>query len=94
MEKKRAEMYPASVEWVREAVRSRGGDLACPVCGREEFAFEEVTVLGAGRLQQYGARRRRRTHLICENCGHTVSFDLSRIGMGQPAGGREEAPLR
>lgn len=93
-EKKRIDVYLTSVEEVRQAVRSRGGDLACPVCGRDEFALEEIALLGAGTLQQYGARRLQRAQLVCENCGGTVSLDLSRLGTGQPARGREEAPLR
>ena len=37
-----------TVEAVHEAVRAKGGSLSCPLCGRDEFALEEVTVLGAG----------------------------------------------
>ena len=37
-----------SVEEIKEAVQSKDGTLVCPVCGREEFALEEVTVLGPG----------------------------------------------
>ena len=34
-----------SVEGIKGAVQSKGGTLACPVCGREEeFALEEVSV--------------------------------------------------
>lgn len=93
-EKKRTSIYPESVEEVRQAVRARGGELACPVCGRDEFALEEVAILGAGRLQQYGSRRLRRAQLICENCGGTVSMDPSRLGADEPAGDREGVQLR
>ena len=37
-----------TVEGITRAVRAKGGTLACPVCGREEFTLVEVTVLGAG----------------------------------------------
>lgn len=93
-EKKRIEVFPTSVEEVRQAVRSRGGELTCHLCGREQFVLEEVAILGAGTLQQYGTRRLRRAQLTCENCGATVSLDLSRLGTSRPAGGGEEAPLR
>ena len=68
-----------SVEGIKRAVRAKGGTLACPVCGREEFTLVEVTVLGAGMAEQYGTRRHQRAQLVCENCGHVMNFDLSRL---------------
>jgi hypothetical protein len=35
-----------SVEEIKQSVQSKGGTLACLVCGRGEFMLEEVTVLG------------------------------------------------
>ena len=46
-----------TVEAVHEAVSAKGGSLSCPLCGRDEFALEEVTVLGAGMAEGYGTRR-------------------------------------
>jgi uncharacterized protein with PIN domain len=50
------------------------------VCGREEgFALEEASVLGTGRAEQYGTSRQHRAQLVCENCGHAMSFDLAKL---------------
>ena len=68
-----------SVEGIKGAVQSKGGTLACPVCGREEFTLEEVSVLSAGMAEAYGARRRLRAQLVCENCGHVMNFDLAKL---------------
>ena len=68
-----------SVEGIKEAIQSKGGSLSCPVCGREEFALEEVTVLGAGMAEGYGTRRVQRGQLVCENCGCVVVIDLARL---------------
>ena len=76
-----------TVEAVHEAVRAKGGSLSCPICGRDEFALEEVTVLGAGMAEGYGTRRVQRGQLVCENCGCVVSIDLTRLGAGAAAGG-------
>ncbi len=51
-----------SVEEIQQAVRSKGGNLGCPVCGHEEYAVEEVTVLSA--QMDYGAHRVRRAQLV------------------------------
>ena len=77
-----------TVEPVHEAVRAKGGSLSCPVCGRDEYALEEVTVLGAGMLEGYGTRRLQRGQLVCENCGCVVVMDLAtlRAGVGGAAG--------
>ncbi len=74
-----------SVEGIKEAVRSKGGTLSCPLCGREEFALEEVSVMSAGMAEAYGTRRVQRGQLVCENCGCVVSMDLARLGAA-PAG--------
>jgi len=68
-----------SVEGIKRAVQAKGGTLACPVCGREEFTLVEVTVLGAGMAEQYGTRRQQRAQLVCENCGHVMNFDLTKV---------------
>ena len=75
-----------TVETVHEAVRAKGGSLSCPICGRDEFALEEVTVLGAGMAEGYGTRRVQRGQLVCENCGCVVAIDLARLGAGAAAG--------
>ena len=66
-----------SVEEIEQAVRSKGGTLSCPLCGREEYAVEEVTVLSA--QMAYGAHRVQRAQLVCENCGCVVNLDLARL---------------
>jgi predicted nucleic-acid-binding Zn-ribbon protein len=71
-----------TVEAVHEAVRAKGGTLACPICGRDEFALEEIVVLGAGMAEGYGTRRVQRGQLVCENCGCVVAIDLARLGAG------------
>lgn len=71
-----------SVEEIGQAIESKGGTLSCPVCGREEFALEEVTVFAAGMRQTYGRTSVRRAHLVCENCGCVVSLDLERLNNG------------
>ncbi len=68
-----------SVEGIKEAVRSKGGTLECPLCGREEFALEEVSVMSAGMAEAYGTRRVQRGQLVCENCGCVVVIDLARL---------------
>ena len=77
-----------SVEGIKEAVQSKGGTLDCPVCGREEFALEEVSVLSAGMGEAYGGRRVQRGQLVCENCGCVVVMDLTRLRAtaGAPSG--------
>ena len=66
-----------SVEEIQQAVRSKGGTLSCPLCGREEYAVEEVAVLSA--QMSYGAHRVQRVQLVCENCGNVLNFDLARL---------------
>lgn len=70
---------PVLLDEVRRAVRSKGGTLACPLCGREEFAVEEADILGGGSQGGYGRRRLQRAQLVCENCGGVVSLDLGRL---------------
>ena len=66
-----------SVEEIKQAVRSKGGTLSCPVCGREEYTAEDVDVLSG--LRTYGARRLRREQLVCANCGCVVNFDVAKL---------------
>jgi predicted nucleic-acid-binding Zn-ribbon protein len=82
-----------TVEAVHEAVRAKGGTLACPICGRDEFALEEIVVLGAGMAEGYGTRRVQRGQLVCENCGCVVSIDLTRLGAGAAAGSGAAGPV-
>ena len=53
-----------SVEGIKQAVQSKGGTLSCPLCGREEFALEEVSVMSAGMAEAYGTRRVQRGQLV------------------------------
>ena len=76
-----------SLAEVRRAVRSKGGTLACPLCGREEFAIEEAAVLGGGSQAGYGRGRLQRAQLVCENCGGVVTFDLGRLRASLKEGG-------
>jgi hypothetical protein len=39
----------------------------------------EVAVLGTGRAEEYGTRRQQRAQLVCENCGHVMNFDLTKV---------------
>ncbi|HET7478410.1 MAG TPA: hypothetical protein VFJ72_02715 [Rubrobacteraceae bacterium] len=68
-----------TLEEVRKAVQTRGGNLACPICASEEFVMEEATVLGAGKQEAYGGHRLKRAQLICENCAFVINFDLARL---------------
>lgn len=68
-----------TLEEMRQAVQSRGGNLACPMCGSEEFIMEEVAVMGAGKQEAYGGHRLKRAQLVCENCACVSNFDLDRL---------------
>lgn len=68
-----------SVDELREAIRSRGANLACTVCGGEEFTMEEAQLLGAGKQEGYGARRLKRVQLVCGNCSHVMSFEVEKL---------------
>ena len=68
-----------TVEGVHEAVSAKGGSLSCFVCGRDEFALEEVSVMSGGMAEGYGTRRVQRGQLVCENCGCVVPLDLPRL---------------
>ena len=78
-----------TVEAVREAVRAKGGSLSCPLCERDEFALEQITVLGRGVTAGYGTRRVQRGPLVCKNCGCVITIDLTRLRAG--AGDAAEA---
>ena len=73
--------FHPSVGEIHQAVQSKGGTLACPVCGRDEFAVEEVDILSGHRT--YGAHLLHRAQLVCANCGCIVNFDLTKL---QPKG--------
>ncbi|AHY45696.1 Hypothetical Protein RradSPS_0413 [Rubrobacter radiotolerans] len=53
--------------------------LACTVCGRTEFSVEEAAILSGGSAQGYGAHRLPRTQVVCENCGHVMSFAVAKL---------------
>lgn len=66
-----------SVEELRQAIQARGANVACNVCGREEFSMEQVAAMDAGG--GYGTHRLRRADLVCENCGHVMGFELDKL---------------
>ena len=66
-----------SVEELREVVRGRGGNVACTICGHEDFAMEEVAPTDA--RGGYGQHRLQRADLVCKNCGHVMGFELARL---------------
>lgn len=68
-----------TVDELRQAIRERGATLACTICGTEEFALEEATILGAGQEQGYGGHRLKRAQLVCRNCSHVMSFEVSML---------------
>ena len=76
-----------SAEGVLRAVREKGGRLTCNTCDRQNFAFAEVSVQGAGMSEGYGTRRVQRAQLVCENCGHVMNFDLGKLTSGLRADG-------
>jgi transcription elongation factor Elf1 len=78
---RRDRRFHPSVEEIKQAVQSKGGTLTCPVCGREEFAVEEVDIMSGHRA--YGAPLLHRAQLVCANCGCIVTFDLTKL---QPIG--------
>ncbi len=41
--------FHPSVEEIKQAVQSKGGTLTCTVCGREEYAVEEVDIMSGHR---------------------------------------------
>jgi hypothetical protein len=79
-----------SVEEVRRAIRSRGGTLACPICGRDEFELEGAAILDDHR--QYGSRRLRRAQLVCENCAFVLSFGADRLHAAVKGASTAEEP--
>lgn len=67
-----------SVNELRQAIQARGGNIACNVCGREEFSIEQIATMddaGSG----YGTHRLKRADLICDNCGHIMGFELAKL---------------
>lgn len=66
-----------SADELRQAIQARGGNITCNVCGREDFALEQVTTADAAG--GYGTHRLKRADLICENCGHVMGFELARL---------------
>jgi transcription elongation factor Elf1 len=69
--------HQPSVAEIEQAIQAKCGTLTCPVCGHEEYAVEEVSVLSA--QMAYGAHRLQRAQLVCENCGNVLNFDLARL---------------
>lgn len=68
-----------SVDEMIQVVRDRGGNLACPICGRDEFELDEVAIAGAGKHEGYGTHRLHRAQLVCQNCACVTTFDLERL---------------
>ncbi len=65
-----------SAEQLREALRERDVTLACTICGHEDFAIEEAAIRASGGRNFYGNVRLLREQIICEHCGHVMSFAL------------------
>ena len=65
-----------SADQLREALQERGATLACTVCSHEDFAIEEASIRASGGRNYLGNVRLMREHVICENCGHVMSFAL------------------
>lgn len=79
--------HPEPANRLRQFVRSRGGNIVCPVCEGEEFVHEEAAILGGGSERGYGTRRLQRVQLVCENCTYVMSFDLSKLLAAQGSDG-------
>ncbi|MDN5696814.1 MAG: hypothetical protein L0G70_02425 [Rubrobacter sp.] len=68
-----------SVDELRAAVHARGAMLACTVCRHEEFSIEEAEIRGIGGGQYLGNHRLPRAQIVCENCGHVMSFEVRKL---------------
>lgn len=66
-----------SADELRQAIKDKGGNIACNVCGKEDFAMEHVTARDAGG--GYGTHQLKRADLVCENCGHVMGFELAKL---------------
>lgn len=53
--------------------------LACTVCRHEEFSIEEAEIRGIGGGQYLGNHRLPRAQIVCENCGHVMSFEVRKL---------------
>jgi len=67
-----------SVNELRQVIQARGGNIVCNVCGREEFSMEQIAPMDAAG-SGYGTHRLQRVHLVCDNCGHVMAFELGRL---------------
>jgi hypothetical protein len=71
--------FHPSVEEIKQAVQSKGGTLTCTVCGREEYAVEEVDIMSGHRA--YGAHQLHRAQLVCASVNKPgFDFDYRRTG--------------
>lgn len=68
-----------SVSELRDAMSARGAKLSCTVCGHGEFSMEEAEIRGAGAGQYFGNYRLPRAQVVCENCGHVMSFEVEKL---------------
>lgn len=68
-----------SVEELREALLARNVTLACTICANEGFSIEEAELRGAGVGQYFGNYRLPRAQIVCENCGHVMSFEVAKL---------------
>ncbi|MCA1729374.1 MAG: hypothetical protein LC751_08185 [Actinobacteria bacterium] len=74
---RRDRRFHPSVEEIKHAIQSTGATLTCPVCGREDFAVEEVDIMSGHR--SYGAHLLHRAQLVCGDCGCIVTLDLTKL---------------
>jgi hypothetical protein len=65
-----------SAEQLRDALLERDVKLACTICGHEDFAIEEASIRASGGRNYYGNVRLMREQVICEHCGHIMSFSI------------------
>ena len=66
-----------SADELRQAIRDKGGNIACNVCGHEDFSLEQVAARDAGG--GYGTHLVKRADLVCNNCGHVMGFELAKL---------------
>jgi hypothetical protein len=71
-----------SAEQLRDALRERDVTLACTVCGHEDFAIQEASIRASGGQNYYGNARLVREQVICEHCGHVMSFSIDVLRGG------------
>jgi hypothetical protein len=70
-----AAAHHPTLESLRASLSEKGVTLACTVCGTAEFRVEEATIRGRAHSVYYGYTQLQRTQLVCNHCGHVMSFE-------------------